>query len=325
MPESDLERIADSVARYAPAETNGHTETPPKKHEPPRLEIIDREVLDRIKAEKLLPLSVVPTPWPAWNAACRGAGGGEGLAHGWHVIVGASSGAGKSLCATNIAASAVRSGEHVCLISLEMSQQEVVTRLLAIYADEHVRSLEHGRAFSAESWDAAGEILAEAAGSIRVNPEPINTLDQIAAVFEHYANEGCRTFIVDYLQLAWVRSAETLVHQITEVSHTVNMLAKRLKVLSIGLSQLNRQTSGAGGELRKEGLLGGSSLENDAEQVVLLSKPMPAGDALYRSEAKLDKNRHGPPVDWGLMLNSRTLRLRELEPDEESYRPGSAM
>ena len=73
--------------------------------------------------------------------------------------------------------------------------------------------MEHGRRFSPDAWDAATEILQEAGGSIRVNPEPIYRLDQIALVFERYHGEGCRTLIVDYLQLAWVQSAETMVHK----------------------------------------------------------------------------------------------------------------
>jgi replicative DNA helicase len=285
----------------------------------PNMERIDAAAMARMKADKLRPLSVVRTPWETWNRVCRGAGGGEGLAHGWHVIVGASSGAGKSLCATNLAARAVKDGEHVCLISLEMSQDEVVTRLLAIYAGEEVRAIEHGRQFDAERWDRAADVLANARGSLRVNREPVGTLDQIVQAVEHGVSVGCRMFLIDYLQLAWVRSADTMNAQITEVSHAVRALARKHRILTIGLSQVNRQTSGTGGELRKEGLLGGSSLENDADQVVLLGKPKLDGTT-YRSEVKLDKNRHGPPVDWAMVLDPRTLRMRDVMPDEESHR-----
>jgi replicative DNA helicase len=286
----------------------------------PELERIDLGVLARIKAEKLRPLDVVKTPWPTWNRLCGNAGGGEGLAHGWHVIVGASSGAGKSLCATNMAAAAVRNGEHVCLISLEMSQEEIVTRLMAIYADEEIRRLEHGRRFDRDAWDRAADAFAEARGSLRVNHEPVGTLGEIMLAMRKGVDAGCRTFIVDYVQLAWVRDAETMIAQITEVSHTIRLFAKQNRVLTIGLSQVNRQTSGTGGELRKEGLLGGSSLENDADQVVLLGKPKPDG-AVYRSEVKLDKNRQGPPGDWAMILDPRTLRMRDVLPDEEASRP----
>ena len=188
---------------------------------------------------------------------------------------------------------------------------------MSIYSGQEARKLEHGRRFSAEAWEVATEILQEAGGSIRVNPEPVYRLDQIAAVFDRYHGEGCRTFIVDYLQLAWVQSAETMVHQITEVSHTIRGLAQKHRILSIGLSQVNRQMSFGGGELRKEGLLGGSSLENDADQVLLIGKQEHHGEGLYKAEVKLDKNRHGPPVNWAMILDTKTLQMRESMPDEE--------
>lgn len=202
-------------------------------------------------------------------------------------------------------------------MSLEMSQAEVVTRFLSIYTGTEARKLEHGPQFDPTAWDAAAEWLGEAQGTLRVNPEPLHTLNQIAECFEAYVAEGCRTFIVDYLQLAWVQSADTMHHQIMEVSHTIRGMARQHRVLSIGLSQINRQQSFGGGELRKEGLLGGSSLENDADQVILLGKPEKDG-LDYRSPVKLDKNRHGPPAEWEVHLRTRTLRVEEVMMDEQS-------
>lgn len=324
LPDDEVAKIAHSVARYEPApprpeqdrgDPHHHQNGDRPESPPPEVERIDVRVLERIRAEKMRPLSVVTTPWPMWNRVCRGAGGGEGLAHGWHVIVGASSGAGKSLLATNLAAHAVRAGEHVCLISLEMSQAEVVTRLLSIYASTKARTLEHGRHFDRAAWDMATERLMEASGSIRVNRQPMHGLRDIRRAVAHYVSEGCRTVIVDYLQLAWVSTAETMVQQITEVSHTVRSLAQEHEILSVGLSQVNRQMSFGGGDMRKEGLLGGSSLENDADQVVLLSRPEPCPNG-YTSTATLDKNRHGPQAEWDMVLQTDTLQMREAMPDE---------
>ena len=301
LPENEVQAIAESVGRYDPEQKMG-------------LELIDYGVAARIKAEKLKPLSVVGTPWDSWNRVCLGAGGGEGLAHGWHVIVGAKSGSGKSLLAMNMAASAVRNGEDVCLISLEMSQSENLSRLLSIYTGESDMSLGHGQKFDAEKWDASAMELFEAGGSIRINDSPIANLAQITDAIERHVDDGCRTFIIDYLQLAWVRNAETMLQQITEVSHGIRGLAQKHEVVTIGLSQINRQMSYSG-SIRKEGLLGGSSLENDADQVVLVTG-MDRQDAGYQVTLELDKNRHGPGIEWDVFLNTRNLRMTEMLPDE---------
>jgi hypothetical protein len=316
LDDNEVVRIAESVSRYEPdpdAKPKANGATPDRADKPKgvRLEVVGIEVLERIATEKQRKVDAVPTPWPKWNHACRGAGGGEGLARGWHVIVGASSGAGKSLVAANLTAAAVRNGTDVCLFSLEMSQLENVTRILSILTGEMVRALEHGSSFDIERWNAAAEHFLEQPGTLRTNERPIHTLADIAEAMRHHAGEGCRLMIVDYLQLAWVGNAETLYHQITEVSHTIQGLAKDLRVTTVGLSQVNRRTSSGADRLAKEGLMGGSSLENDAEQVVLLSKPERVYEG-YKSEARLDKNRHGPVADWGLLMDPGTLRMTEM-------------
>lgn len=319
----EIERITDSVSRYEPSAppqpgrvtgTNGTSPHTPHRRESDaeiRLDVVNIDVLDSIAREKQKPIDAVPTPWPKWNRACRGAGGGVGLARGWHVIVGASSGAGKSLIAANLAAAAIRNGVDTCLFSLEMSRSENVTRVLSILTGEPIRSLEHGSSFDPDRWAAASERFIEQPGAFRTNERPMHTLAQIEETMRHHATEGCRLMIVDYLQLAWVGSAETLYHQITEVSHTLQGLAKDLNVTTVGLSQVNRRTSSGADKLQKEGLMGGSSLENDAEQVVLLGKSERKYDG-FESEVRIDKNRHGPVAEWRMFMDPKTLRMTEM-------------
>jgi replicative DNA helicase len=112
-----------------------------------------------------------------------------------------------------------------------------------------------------------------------------------------------------------------MLDRITEVSMVVRGLAKDLGVTTIGMSQLNRETSKAPETPRKEGLMGGSPLENDAEQVLLLDHSR-IERVLHgiRSWAVLDKNRHGEVVEIPTFLNTATLELRERLPDEISLK-----
>jgi KaiC/GvpD/RAD55 family RecA-like ATPase len=307
--DAEVRRIAGSVARYeptAPPTVNGNGAGPPSDVGP-----LTWEILEAIADEKQAPVDAVPTPWPAWNRACCGAGGGEGLARSWHVVVGAASGAGKSLSATNIAAHALRAGHQVCMLSLEMTRPEITTRLLSILARCPIRQLEHGHMFSRDAWDNAAAQLLESAGSFRVNERPINSLAAIRDAINREAQEGTRIVIVDYLQLAWVSSADTLFHQITEVSRTIQAMAQEHKITTVGISQVNRRTSSGESALKKEGLMGGSSLENDADQVILLGKAEKQYDA-FVSPVTLDKNRHGPSQEWQIRLDPMTLQMSEV-------------
>lgn len=288
----------------------GNGVDPAAEPDAPLVEVVDLDVLRDIAVEKQKPVDAVETPWKSWNRACYGAGGGRGLARKWHVVLGAASGSGKSLAAMNLTASALRSGHDVCLVSLEMSRSENVTRLLAILTGQPVRALEHG-SFDPAMWEAATERMLEQPGQLWTNPGKINQLTQVERVLYEQAEKGVRLVIVDYLQLAWIRGADTLYQQITEVSHVIQGLAKQLDITTIGVSQVNRRTSTGDSKLRKEGLMGGSSLENDAEQVVLIGAPERQMSS-FVSEVRLDKNRHGPQADWKIALDSATLTMNQI-------------
>lgn len=323
LDDATVKQKADQAANYepgtiAPPTRNGHrmaTRRPEVNGPDPGdgaalVEPVDFGVLESIGLEKQQPIDAVPTPWPAWNKACFGAGGAKGLARRWHVVIGAASGSGKSLAAMNLAAAALRNGDDVCLISLEMSRSENVTRLLAILTGERIKDLEHGD-FRPKTWQRAAERFVEQPGRLTTNPRPIHSLDQVESVIVQQADQGVRVVIVDYLQLAWSRNAETLYQQITEVSHVIQGLAKDLNITTVGISQVNRRTSSGNEKLAKEGLMGGSSLENDAEQVVLIGKPERMYDG-FSSDVRLDKNRHGPQREWKIRLDPKTLQMLEM-------------
>lgn len=288
-------------------------------------------VLDRMADEKERPVEATPTPWPSWNTACRSAGGGIGIARGWHVVIGARSGAGKSLVGCALAAHAIQHGERVGLLSLEMTQIEIQTRIMAIVARANIRTLEHGTTFDRSEWERASRelqrIYQEQQGLIIINREIPPNLRGIADTVEHLVtHREVRYLIVDYLQLAAIGGgrASEILDRVTEVSHFVRGVAKRHRVTTIGLSQLNRETSKSTEQPRKEGLMGGSPLENDADQVLLLdhsrvSRDVHTGAVL--SYAILDKNRHGPPVEIPTYLSTTTLAITERLPDEVEEKP----
>lgn len=277
--------------------------------------------LDGLLVEKLKPIDSVPTPIPSWNSRCRDAGGGRGLARGWHITVGANTGNGKSLLALNLAAEAIRHGERVGFVSLEMSQIQLVTRLLAIVSGLPVRKLEQGDYFDTATWRDAGRVVQEiydrTGGVVYVNRAPLVKLSDVTdCMRQQYEVNGCRYMIVDYLQLAWTGKARNIFEAVQEVSHAIRSTARELNVISVGLSQFNRETSNnRESPPTPQGLMGGSPLENDSDQVLLLDHSQVTRDKLMdtsRTALLLAKNRHGGateiPVEW----NYRTLTLREL-------------
>lgn len=274
------------------------------------------DTLGQILREKLAPIDAVPTPLSALNLLCRGAGGGRGFARGWGVTVGANTGTGKSLVGLNLAAEAIRHGEVVTFISLEMGRNELATRLLSIASGESVLSVEQGESFNRAAYErAAGcldDIQRTTGGHVLVNRKPISRLHDIAACFRyHVETYGSRYFVVDYLQLARVGNAGSEAERITEVSSTLRELTQQYQAVTVALSQFNRATSANRAERPVcQGLMGGSAIENDSTMVALFdhSRFVRTGN-LADTWLIVDKNRNGGLADIPVQWDFRTLRL----------------
>lgn len=132
---------------------------------------------------------------------------------------------------------------------------------------------------------------------------------------ERFSAEGAVLFIIDFLQLAWGGvDHEHMTDRITEVSHAVRGAAQRLRVTSLALSQFNRE---AAKESKKSptifGLFGGSSLEQAADQVVLLDHTnyKESGPGMATQDMILAKNRHGGQGRIPIIWDYSNLQVRE--------------
>lgn len=295
----------------------------PERPAPPAYDALGGLHAEELLQRKLAPIDAVPTVFPSWSKVCGDEGGRQGLARGWHVTLAARTGVGKSVWALNAARTAVEAGARVYFISLEMSQMQLETRLLAIASGVPVRRLEQGRDFDADAHRRAAEKLEAACensgGLFLSNRRPLYGLDQVESAARHAVeSEGCRLVVVDYLQLAAADPNDP--KEITAASHAIRRLATDLGISTIALSQFNRATSAANERPTIYGLFGGSAIENDSDQVLLIDhsrlERVPAPGEGWYGHVLLAKNRHGPTVDIPIHFDARTLRMAERLPDE---------
>lgn len=158
------------------------------------------------------------------------------------IILAARPGMGKTSLALNIAQHiTVEHKMPVGFFSLEMSQEELVDRLLVSQADIDAWKLKTGRLneqdFTKLS-DAMGE-LAEAPLYIDDTPG-MGIMEMRTKARRLQAEYGVQLLVVDYLQLAHARNLENRVQEISEVSMGLKNLARELRVPVIALSQLSR-------------------------------------------------------------------------------------
>lgn len=288
----------------------------------PPFDALDEAELEWLLSKNRQPPDAVPTGFPTWNAVCGDAGGRQGLARGWHIIVAGRTGLGKTILMENLARAAVMAGERVGFISMEMAKQQLETRYLAVASGLPVHELEQGPGFKRETFERAARAIDEqgrqTGGVLLINRNRIHKLsDVLDAMSALHKMDGVRYFLLDYLQLAGDPNDPA---SITAISHAVRQLTADLNVTTVAASQLNRETSKLSEQPTPWGLMGGSALENDCDQVVLLDHsrvsraPAPVGS--WHSYLLVAKNRHGRLVDVAMEFNAATLRMRERLPDE---------
>ena len=234
-----------------------------------------------------------------------------GLKPGTLVVVAGRPAMGKSAFAQTIASNIAEEGKVVALFSLEMSKEEVLTRLLSMVGEVNSAALRSGVANRRDLWDR----LVDAGGRIHdwnlyLDDSPEPTVTEIRAKCRRLRhNEGLDLVIVDYLQLmpsagsSSSRNPENRQQEIAEVSRSLKGLARELEVPVIGISQLNRAVELRGdkrpllSDLRESG-----AIEQDADVVLFLfreeyyekDKKKDRGDIENRAEVIIAKHRSGP-------------------------------
>lgn len=150
---------------------------------------------------------------------------------------------GKTAFALNVARYAgIELGKRVLILSLEMSQEQVVQRLLCAEARVDSHLVRTGR-LEQKDWvrltNAAGR-LAEAPIFVD-DTAGLTVLEARAKARRVKAEHGLDLVLLDYIQLMRGRSTiENRQQEISEISRALKAMAKELRVPVVALSQLSR-------------------------------------------------------------------------------------
>jgi len=247
-----------------------------------------------------------------------------GLQRSDFIIIAGRPSMGKTAFALNLAQEvAVTGNRPVLIFSLEMSNQQLVQRLLCAEARVDSQKVRTGFLESGE-WRRIGQ----AAG--RLNEAPIfidetaglTVLEARAKARRVRAQYGLELVIIDYLQLMQGRwRADNRQQEISEISRSLKGLAKELEIPVVALSQLSRAVEARGGDAapRLSDLRESGALEQDADVIVFLHRP-----GLYKESAsEMDRNltdviigkqRNGPTDKFQLVFKPEYTRFEDLSP-----------
>ncbi len=226
------------------------------------------------------------------------------------LIVAARPAMGKTSFVLNIASNVARRNKdmEIVIFSLEMSKEQLVTRMLSSESLVESEYLMKGN-ISGDQWVKLAE-GAERLSSMNIYLDDTAgiTVPQMKAKLRRLKNPGL--VIIDYLQLMnSSRRIDNRVNEISEITRQLKLMAKEMNVPVITLSQLSRSVESRTdkrpilSDLRESG-----SIEQDADIVMFLYR-----DGYYNkenpdqtlAECIVAKNRHGETGTVNLRWNGQ--------------------
>ena len=234
-----------------------------------------------------------------------------GLNRSDFILLGARPGMGKTSFALNIARhAAVKANKKIAFFSLEMSKEQLASRLLSTEAMVGGTKLRTGK-LSEDEWIRlieAGDVLSKT--QMYFDDNPSITVGEMKAKIRRLRDVDL--VVVDYLQLMSAAGKnDNRVQEISKITRSMKIMAKELTVPVLMLSQLARDSEKRTNhrpvlsDLRDSG-----SIEQDADIVLFLYREEYYQDAetpnenadRNSGECIIAKNRHGEtktvPLHW---------------------------
>ena len=245
----------------------------------------------------------------------------DGLQDTAMIVIGARPAVGKTSFMTNILLNIANSGTPVGMFSLEMSKVQILERIMFGQSGIDPMALRRGQKLTTYQQGAFTGAVRRIKGiSFFVDDRPALRIDQIQATARRMvADHGVRCIGVDYLQLANPSSrGVSREREVSEISAGLKALAKELNIPVIVLAQLNREVEKRAGKdagvPRVSDLRDSGSIEQDADQIMLLYRPSASDRDADPKEAKviIGKNRHGSTGYIDLKWDAAATTYREV-------------
>ena len=228
----------------------------------------------------------------------------QGLQDGDLIVIAARPSMGKTALSMNIAENFLLHKDisgGVLIFSLEMPAESLTTRLLASNA-----KIDQKKVRSASMNKDELKKFMESSSKLKDLPLYIDDSSLLSPMelrararrINRQESNGLSLIVVDYIQLMQLpASQENRVNQISEISRSLKMLAKELKIPVVALSQLNRAVEQRPKKPIMADLRDSGAIEQDADVILFIYR-----DEVYnedteegnKAEIIIGKQRNGP-------------------------------
>ena len=213
----------------------------------------------------------------------------DGLHNGELTVIGARPGVGKTTFSLQIAERIASRGKSVAYVSLEMSEIQIIQKLISKKARVNSRKIRNA-SLNDEEIERVG-LASQQISTLSFNIlTKANTIQQIEIEARRLKNKNkLDLLVIDYLQL--VRNTgnfKSREQEVADISRTLKLLSLELDIPIIALCQLNRNASKNEptlADIRESG-----AIEQDADNVIFLYQLNPDNNIVT---VDLQKQRAG--------------------------------
>lgn len=247
---------------------------------------LEGRILDHQQGRK----SYLSTGWGQLDGAIGG------WKHGTFSVLAGRPGAGKTSLALHFALNALRQNTTTLFCSWEMTEKELLRKLLAAEGRIPLRKIDQGTV-SDEEMDRYARAVEQFKNYPFVVFNALPNIDDVCAEIRRYhQRRNARLVFVDYLGLIQTTTRHNSKREeMIEITRKMKALALELQIPIVGLAQLRRlsQPNGKDRAPSKDDLKESGSLEEDADNVLLLWRKEDDKSGKVQNFMIVAKARHG--------------------------------
>lgn len=217
-------------------------------------------------------------------------------------IIGARPGVGKTTLALQIAEHIAERGTETAIISLEMSDTQVIQKLISRRARINSYKMRMGT-LETKELEQVGIVsakIAELPIHLITKARTIQHIENIARKLKNKNNLGL--IVIDYIQLIKNKGKfNSREQEVADITRTLKLLSLELNIPIIGLCQLNRNAARQEptlADLRESG-----AIEQDADNILFLYQEAESTETVVDITLKLAKQRAGETGKIDLKFN----------------------
>lgn len=225
-----------------------------------------------------------------------------GLHNQEFTVIGARPGVGKTTLALQIAQNIARKGKEVTIMSLEMSDTQLIQKLIASKARINSYKMRRGTLEEAD-FEKIRDVSEDISNLPITLISRTTTIQKIETTIRKLKNKNqLDLVIIDYIQL--IKNNKKLPsreQEVADITRTLKLLSLELDIPIIGLCQLNRNATKAEptlADLRESG-----SIEQDADNVWFLYQEKEDESNVVDVTLKIAKQRAGEIGKVNLKFN----------------------